>query len=284
MVGLGKAAIAAGIMVALAAPVRAAGGELVRGTYLMDGIVACGNCHSPRGADGAVIVGQELSGGLTIDLPEFRAVASNITSDKETGIGNWTDAQIVSAIREGKRPDGTVIGPPMPIAFYRRMSDTDVQAIVAALRAAKPVRHAVEKSKDNIPLPPAYGPPVDHVADVPRGNQVAYGRYLADIGHCMECHTPAVKGRLDEARWGGGGRELPSVPTGVVVSSNLTAGNPDGLAHWSDAQLKETIKTGVRPDGRRLVRLMAFDWYKTVRTDDLNALVAYLRTLKPVKD
>jgi mono/diheme cytochrome c family protein len=274
------------VVVALATPVaaQAADGDLARGNYLLNSIVACGNCHTPKGPDGKAIDGQDLSGGTVIEIPAFRAVAPNITQDRETGIGGWTDQQIIAAIREGRRPDGTIIGPPMPIEFYRSMSDNDVRAIVAALRRVPAISHKVEKSTYKIPLPPSYGPPVTHVPDVGRGNPTAYGRYLADIGHCMECHTPFEKGRLDTVRWGGGGRELPSFPAGVVISANLTPGNPNGVAHWTNAQFKNTIKTGIRPDGRALVRTMAFDWYKNVKDDDLNALVAYLRTLKPVKN
>ena len=106
--------------------------------------------------------------------------------------------------------------------------------------------------------------PVTHVADMPDGSKVDHGRYLADIGHCMECHTPMVNGRLELARIGSGGRELPAFPAGVVISANLTPANPDGMAHWTDAQVKEAITDGVRPDGRRLVLLMAFDWYKNI--------------------
>jgi len=269
---------------AAASAASAAETDLARGQYLLAGIVACGNCHSPRGPDGKIPVGQELSGGMIIETPVFRAVAPNITPDKETGIGNWTDAQIVAAIREGKRPDGTLIGPPMPIGFYRNMSDTDVRAIVAALRAVRPVNHAVGKSTYKIPLTASYGPPVVHVPDVPRSNTVAYGKYLADIAHCMECHTPRVKGVLDMDRVGGGGQELPAPNGGVVVSANLTPGNPDGMARWTNGQTIRTIATGVRPDGRKLVPLMAFDWYATVKDGDMNALLAYLRTLKPVRN
>lgn len=258
--------------------------ERARGDYLLNGIVACGNCHSPRGPDGDLIAGQELSGGAPIELPEFRAIAPNITPDPDTGIGRWTDAQIITAIREGKRPDGSTIGPPMPIEFYRDMSDSDARAIVAALRAVPPVHNESPKSTYNIPLPPSYGPPVAHVVDTPRTDRLAYGRYLANIGHCMECHTPMDKGVLNLARLGGGGRELPAFPAGVVMSSNLTPGNPDGLAQWTDAQAKATITTGIRPDGRPLVRLMAFDWYKSIEDDDLTALIAWLRTLRPVGD
>ncbi len=265
------------------APAAMAETPLQRGTYLMRGIVACGNCHTPKGPDGTPLADQELAGGFVIDLPVFRAVASNITPDKETGIGSWTDQEIIDAIRNGRRPDGTIIGPPMPIEFYRSMSDRDVRAIVAYLRAVRPVRNQVAASSYRIPLPPTYGPTVTQVAAPPAGTGAAYGRYLADIAHCMECHTPAERGRLVRDKWGAGGRELPAVPDGVIVSPNLTPANPDGIAHWSDAQVKAAIQQGVRADGRKLVPLMAFDWYRTVDARDMDALVAYLRTLKPAQ-
>ena len=275
-----RLALAASLLVA--ASLAHAETPLERGAYLVRGIVGCGNCHTPKGADGHALPDQELAGGLVIDLPVFHAVAPNITPDKATGIGGWSDEQIIDAIRNGKRPDGTIIGPPMPIDFYRNMSDTDVRAIVAYLRSVKPIDHRVEKSRYKTPLPPSYGPPVTQVADVPVGDRIAYGHYLANIAHCMECHTPmSPKGGLDMTRVGAGGRELPAYPAGMVSSANLTPANPDGIAHWTDAQVEDAITGGVRPDGRRLVLLMAFDWYKNVSPADLDAVVAYLRTLKP---
>jgi mono/diheme cytochrome c family protein len=274
---------AAATAFALTLAVAHAETPLERGKYLMDSIVACGNCHTPKGPSGKAIADQELSGGLEIDAPIFHAVVPNITPDPETGIGNWTDDQIANAIRNGKRPDSTTIGPPMPIAFYRGMSDTDVHAIVAYLRQVKPIKNKVDKSTFKIPLPPAYGPPVGHVPDVPRTDKVAYGKYLATgAGHCMDCHTPMVNGRTDMNRLGAGGNEFESPVGGIILSANLTPGNPNGIAGWTDAQLKTAITDGKRPD-RPLVRLMAFDWYKSLSGDDLDALVAFLRSLKPVK-
>jgi cytochrome c553 len=113
---------------------------LERGTYLMQSIVACGNCHTPKDRDGKPTADRELAGGFVIDAPIFHSVSPNITPDKETGVGNWTDDQIVDAIRNGKRPDGTIIGPPMPIEYYRNLSDSDVRAIVAYLRTVKPIK------------------------------------------------------------------------------------------------------------------------------------------------
>ena len=100
-----------------AAPQTSAETLLERGTYLMQSIVACGNCHTPKGPNGE-IPGMELAGMSPFEkTPAFDANAPNITPDKETGIGNWTDEQIIASIREGKRPDGSIIGPPMPIGM-----------------------------------------------------------------------------------------------------------------------------------------------------------------------
>jgi mono/diheme cytochrome c family protein len=244
---------------------------------LVNGIAACGNCHTPRGSDSRPLQDQELSGGL---VPAYHAVAANITPDNETGIGSWTDDQIVDSIRNGKRPDGTAIGPPMPVRSYRNLSDSDALAIVAYLRSVKPVRREVEKSAYKIPPPDQYGAAVTHVPDVAHGNNAAYGEYLASAGHCMECHTPAVNGRPDMTRIGAGGRTMNTPATGMVISANLTPANPDGISHWTDQQIKDTIATGERPDGRRLARLMAFAWYRNIDAHDLDALIAYLRTLK----
>ncbi len=96
---------------------------LERGKYLMGSVVACGNCHVARGDKGQPLFEKGLSGGMVFDDVPFKAVAANITPDRDTGIGQWTDAQLAKAIREGVRPDKSIIGPPMPIEFYRHMSE-----------------------------------------------------------------------------------------------------------------------------------------------------------------
>ena len=131
---------------------------LERGAYLMNGIVACGNCHNTRGPDFRFIEGMEFAGGLVVVEVPFTARIPNITPDIATGIGAWSDAEIITAIREGTRPDGTLIGPPMPFSQYRDMSDSDVKAIVAYLRQVPAVSHKVAKSEYRMPLPPAWGP------------------------------------------------------------------------------------------------------------------------------
>jgi len=94
-----------------------------RGSYLVNSIGACGNCH---GRDAAFNRTPDLAGGVAEDREGVgHVVFSNITPHPETGIGKWTEADIVVALRNGKRPDGSIIGPPMPIALYRQLSDHD---------------------------------------------------------------------------------------------------------------------------------------------------------------
>lgn len=278
-----RLAFAAALLAAGAAS-AAAETPAERGRYLVETIAGCGNCHTPRGPGGTFAAGKELAGGFVVlDIKEFRAVASNITPDKETGIGGWTDAQIAKAIREGIRPDGSLIGPPMPFELYRKISDSDLMAMVAYLRTVKPVSNKVEKSVYRIPLPPAYGPPVTSVPDVPRTDKVKYGEYLAGpVGHCMECHTPMdEKGHRIWSRIGQGGDKFEG-PWGVSVSRNLTPHPEDGLGKWSDAEIKRAITQGISKDGAKLFPPMGFSFYAGVKTEDLDAIVAYLRSLKPL--
>lgn len=251
-----------------------------RGKYLMDGVVACGNCHIARGPLGEPLFDKGLSGGMLFDEPPFKAYAANITPDPETGIGKWTDAQLAKAIREGIRPDKRVIGPPMPIEFYRHISDADLAAIIAYLRAQPPVKNAVAKSQYNMPLPPAYGPPITSVAMPNPADRVKYGEYLSNIGHCMECHTQRnQQGMLVREKLGAGGRAING-PWGQSVSRNLTP-DASGLKDWSDAQIAKAIRTGTDREGHPYKPPMAFDFYKNISDSDMGALIAYLRSLKP---
>lgn len=253
---------------------------MVRGKYLAEGVVACANCHIARGDKGQPLFDQGMSGGMLFEDTAFKAYAANITPDAQTGIGKWTDAQLARAIREGIRPDGSLIGPPMPIPFYRKLSDTDLAAIITYVKAQPPVHHVVEKSSYHIPLPPNYGPPVAQIKTPATTNTLKYGEYLANIGHCMDCHTPRdSKGMLLMDHLGAGGQALKG-PAGEVITPNLTP-DPSGLKTWSDQQIERAIREGIDKNGDRLQPIMAFNWYKNISDPDMRALITYLRSLKP---
>ena len=274
---LGRAALAA--MMATASATALADARLDRGRYLVESIAGCGYCHTPQGPDGP-LPGKALAGGLAVQDAAFTAVSANITSDPETGIGRCTDAQIVVAIREGRRPDGSLIGPPMPFDQYRLISDSDVAAIVAYLRSVPPAKNAVARTRYPFPPPPAWGPPVGSVPDVPPGDKVAYGRYLAGpMGHCIECHSaPGPQGTPDtRGGLGAGGLSFPG-PWGKSTAPNIT---PTGLKRYTDAQLEALIATGARPDGTRLKPPMGVPYCAKMSATDLDAVVAYLSTLPP---
>ncbi|HEX5421864.1 MAG TPA: cytochrome c [Gammaproteobacteria bacterium] len=255
---------------------------LARGKYLVDGPAACGECHSPRDKNGQIIKGKEFSGAYVITDPGFKAYAKNITPDKETGIGNWTPQQIARAVREGITPDGKLLGPPMSFEFYRNVSDSDIDAIVAYIMSVPPVRNKVPESVYYAPLPPNYGPPVGHVPEVPREDLVRYGWYLAGpMAHCMDCHTPRINGVLQRDKMGAGG-DVFTKPFGLdftAVSRNITP-NPDvGIGKWTDADIKRAITQGISKDGSKLKAFMPFENYANMTPQDLDAIVAYLRSL-----
>ena len=283
------ACVAAGSIVLSASAIGSAVAEtpVERGAYLVTSIGSCGNCHSPRDAPGHVAAGKELSGGVEFDEDIGHVVGPNITPDRETGIGAWSDAEIITALRDGKRPDGTIIGPPMPIIVYRNLSDKDAAAIAAYLRSLPPIHNPVARTQYKIPLPPSYGPPVTQIAEPAHDDTAAYGRYLATFGHCILCHTAPGGGQpLDMTHAFAGGRVLPNgdePPSGVVVSRNITSDPEEGIGKWSDEQIKRALVEGVRPDGTKLSHTMPYTWYANLAPADLDAIVAFLRTLPPIK-
>ena len=128
---------------------------LERGNYLVEGPMGCGNCHTPLGPTGE-IAGQELSGRLVEENPAFTAIAPNITPAGE--VANWSDAELARAIREGIRPDGSVIGPPMPIVLYRHLSDDDLMSVVMYLRQVPAIENDQARAFTTFPFRPLTAP------------------------------------------------------------------------------------------------------------------------------
>lgn len=172
----------------------------------------------------------------------------------------------------------------MPFTFYRHLSDTDLAAIVAYLSKVPSVENDPGSSRNNIPLPPADGPPIDSAADIPQGVTVAYGEYLAGpVTHCMECHTPmGPMGPMVDTDLGRGGFEFHG-PLGTSVSSNLTS-LEDGSADCTDAELAAMVTQGIRPDGTPIFPPMPYPFLAKMTEEDLTAILLYLRSLPPLPD
>lgn len=253
-----------------------------RGSYLVNGLLTCGNCHTPRGPGGVFDMKRQLSGGPQVfDEPAFVVRGSNITPDKDSGIGSWSEGDIKKALQEGVRPNGTPLAAIMPYAFYKIFTPGDLDAVVAYLRSIPAVSNKVE--------PPVYRAALH--ASPPPGAEKAMneedlkdplkrGFYLFTIAHCAECHTPFAKDLPDYSNLGKGGREFKG-PWGVSVSRNITSHKTAGLGGWSDAEIKAAITQGVRRDGTKLKPPMAYPLYATMTDADLSAVVAYVRTLPP---
>jgi mono/diheme cytochrome c family protein len=256
---------------------------LERGSYLVNTIMTCGNCHSPKGPPN-VVAGKDFSGGLRFNVPNaFDVTAPNITPDKQTGIGTWSTADIKKLLLTGVPPNGKPIGV-MPTGFYGILLPGDLDAIVMYLQSVKPVSNKVPDPIYKIAIRQTFVPWAQHPIDPAELNdKIKRGFYLGTIGHCMECHTPRVKGVLELAdHMGAGGQQFPG-PWGISVSRNITSSKTKGVGGWTDAELKRAITTGIDKDGHKLNPPMGFQYYAHMTDADLDDLIAWLRTV-PAKD
>jgi cytochrome c551/c552 len=253
---------------------------LQRGKYLVESILACGNCHS--GKDGTWgQTGQPMSGGRSYDNPDHKVTASNLTSDRETGLGNWTANDFKRALADGVRPNGIPLAPAMPWAFTRALTKEDLNAVANYLVTLAPVHNQspapiYKREFQNEFYPDAKQP---FTAKEIAADSVTRGRYLASLGHCMACHTPTVDGVTDFVRDGGrGGKRLG--PNRVLVP-NITSHPTAGLGGWTDQDIKRALTTGISRDGHQMGFPMPWTYFATLEPADVDALVAWLRTLPP---
>jgi len=254
-----------------------------RGDYLVNAVLTCGNCHTPKGPTGD-IMDKAFSGGLSWDEPPFKVTAPNITQDKETGIGNYTDAQLKTVLRKGIKANGVPVAMVMPSGFYEIMTERDLDAVIAYLRTLKPIKNKVAdpiyKMPQAHPIPPGGEKPY---TEAMFSDKVKHGFYLVTIAHCMECHTPmGPRGREFATKLGTGGFEFPG-PWGVSVSRNITQSKTKGIGAWTDAEIKRAITGGLSKDGSHLKPPMGFGYYAHMTDSDLDDVIAWLRTV-PAKE
>lgn len=262
--------------------------RLARGRYLVEGVVHCFACHSQVDwkRTGLPRRGTEGGGGhMPDDLIPFKVYAPNISPDGETGAGTWSDEQFVRALRQGIGHDGRALSTVMPYLAFRSMSDEDLAAVIAYVRSIRPVHNKVPQTvwpedwkQHYKPLPPA-GP----VPPPEMSNPVKRGEYLVTIANCAGCHTP-VDERLQPLPgmdFAGGGLPFHG-PWGKVSSQNLTP-DPSGIPHYDEAMFIKTIRAGRVGGVRPLNHEMPWEYFRKMTDDDLKAIFAYLRTLKPVQ-
>lgn len=254
----------------LASPVVQAETPAERGAYLATAVMLCGRCHTEPGP-----AARPYAGGRMAETPAYRVQGSNITPDPATGLGRWSDTAIGAALTQGVRPDGSVLAPAMPSAFYAALTEADRAALIAWMRALPAVDNAVAAPVYHTPpsRPVALAPPVPASAS----DQVTHGAYLGTLARCLGCHSaPGQHGEPDLAAGPGAGGQSFEGPWGTVVAPDIT---PRGLGTWSDADIDRALTQGLTPDGRTLAAPMQARAYAKMTPDDRAALITWLRTL-----
>ena len=260
--------------------------RLARGRYLVRGVAGCLACHSDVDTGLGVPTEAAMTGGGKIWTPEGTPwlVASNLTPDRDTGAGDWSDDAIARAIREGISHDGRALFPVMPYQQYRVMSDEDLASVIVYIRSLSPVANPLPMTA--VPFPP--GPlintvpePLDGPVEPPDlGDAVSRGAYLVRLGGCADCHTPmGDRGeRLAGLDFAGGFVLQDS--RGEVASGNLTP-DPSGIPYYTADLFLQAMRTG-SVVARKLNDVMPWWIYRQMTDDDLLAIFAYLRTLPAV--
>lgn len=267
-------------MTLLSAASAADNAAIARGAYLA-AAAGCDNCHTDSKNGGA-----PYAGGRAL-ATEFGTIpAPNITPDVATGIGGWSDADFVRAMRWGIAPDGTHYVPAFPFPYFGRLTDADLSDLKAYLDSLPPVSNRVAApgslalfARARAAIGVAFAnisPPSVLPSD---GGAVARGAYLvATVGHCGDCHTPLTwLGAADPNRFlagSSGGLEGKKAP-------DITPDPKHGIGSWSEDDIVDLLKEGATPDGDFVGGSMAEIVRNTARLtdDDRRAIAAYLKTV-----
>lgn len=263
--------------------------RLERGEYLVRNVAMCLVCHSELdpSVQGLPVKAGRAGAGKSWAVEGLPwLTVPNITADHETGAGSWSDDALARAIREGIGHDGRALFPVMPYANYRRMSDEDLASIIIYIRSLPAVRH--EQPPSEIPFPVnrfINAEPKRLDAPVPEpdlGTPERRGEYLTTLASCSDCHTPRDdRGQYIEGlEFAGGNILMHGDARAPRAAANLTP-SPNGIPYYNEELFIETMRTG-RVREREISDLMPWAHYRNMTDEDLTAIFAYLKTLKPV--
>jgi mono/diheme cytochrome c family protein len=282
MLALSGCALAQGQPQPAAKPAASITPDVARGEYLVKA-GGCVGCHTAEKKDA-----QPFAGGRALKTPFGTFYGPNITPHPTAGIGGWTEAQFVRAMRHGERPDGSNYFPAFPYPSFTKINDADLGALWAYLRSLPPSAQPSQPHELKFPFGYRFAVTVwkslfftpGVFTDIPGATpEVNRGAYLVQaLGHCGECHTPRnFMGGPNKDRFLAGGKG----PEGKGVA-NIT---PTGLKKWNDKDLQEFLLSGLSPDGDVTADAMGEVVTNTtskLTPADLAALIAYLRTLPPL--
>src|SRR3569832_1552496 len=237
-----------------------------------------------------------LAGGNVLQDPAVRLYVPNLTPDPD-GLGSWTDDEILRAVRVGVLLVGFFLVFLLPYDNYQHLSDEDGKAMVVYLRsipAAKAPRPRFEGEMKFMlkvlfkVIGVQMHTPVANVPTPDRTDRVTYGRYLAEVGACTDCHSMTAKGPRKESDplfMAGAGAPFVDARLGKVWARNLTPHPVPGLGKYIPVLIMAAMRDGKRRDGMRLAPPMSvmIPHYSGLSDEDLDALVAFLGSLKPAK-
>ncbi len=268
-------------------PAAADADILRRGEYNVRA-AGCISCHTDKKGKG-----EPFAGGRALKTPVGTFFSPNITSDKETGIGTWSDEDFLRALRKGVRPDGSHYFPIFPYTSYTLMREQDALAIKAYLFSLPPV---TRRNRDHdVSRPFGWRWPMrfwqllffdegEFVADDNQDDDWNRGAYLVTaLAHCGECHTPRnIAGAVDRDLWMAGTEDGPEGD----AAPNITPALATGIG-WSVDQLTFFLKTGTKPDWETADGVMGeavADGYKYLTDEDIRAIARYINTLPAIEN
>ncbi|HEU4791542.1 MAG TPA: cytochrome c [Flavobacterium sp.] len=269
--------------------------RLERGKYLATHVCVCVDCHSTRNWNefsGPVIKGTLGKGGEVFDQ-RFGFPGSfyskNITP---SGIGDWTDAEVLRAISSGVSKNGKALFPIMPHPHFGQMDREDLESIIVYLRTLKPIKNIVPESEPDFPMNFIINtlPKKPHFSKKPNESDVvAYGGYLFNAASCSVCHSKQEKGAPIEGMELAGGFEFPMVTGGIARSANITQDKATGIGKWTETDFVKRFKfyTDSTYVSNKISKgffntVMPWTMYGGMKEQDLKAIYAYLKTIKPI--
>jgi len=272
--------------------------RIERGEYLANHVAVCMDCHSQR--DWSKFSGPPIPGTLGMGGELFNQKfgfpgsyhAANITP---AGIGDYTDGELFRAITTGVTNDGRALFPVMPYYYFGQMDTEDIKSIIAYIRTLKPIKNEVPASESDFPMNFIINtiPQKANLTKMPdKSDIVSYGKYMTTAAACMECHTKVDdKGKLISGMEFGGGREFP-LPNGTKVrSANISSDKNTGIGDWTAETFLEIfhnrsdsaiLSSTLNP--KQFNTIMPWTMYGKMHDDDLKAIYAYLKTVKPVNN
>jgi mono/diheme cytochrome c family protein len=265
--------------------------DLENGARLFRATGGC-TCHTNYPGEGADA--PPLAGGRALETPFGVFYSTNITPDRDTGIGEWSTADFVRAMREGLSPEGEHYFPVFPYTSFSGLGDRDLADMKAYLDSLQPIRRA--NRAPDAPFPFTWRPalvgwkwlnfaPKRFEPEPGRSEAWHRGRYLVEAAaHCGECHTPrTLSGGLDERMRLAGSLEGPE----GQLAPNITPDVETGIGSWSKADLVWYLEMGLKPDGDDTQGLMSEvieHGYAELPAEDLEAIAEYLASVPAVEN